>query len=136
VGIVASPLMGYLSDRLGRKHVLVPALLCSSTLTVILALFGQGALFTVIIGVLGIFLRSDYALLSAAILDIVGQKVATTVLGILSFLRFIMAAIAPLVAGYLYQTYGMKAALIFVALLFAISAVIFASADLKKASAD
>ncbi len=132
VGIVASPLMGHLSDRLGRKPVLVPALLCSGTLTVVLALFGQGIMFTAIIGMLGIFLRSDYALLSAAILDIVGQNVATTVLGVLSFLRFIMAAISPLIAGYLYQTFGMKATLFFVAALFAISAAIFASADLKK----
>jgi len=129
VGIVASPLMGHLSDRFGRKPVLVPALLCSGTLTVILALFGQGIMFTVIIVVLGIFLRSDYALLSAAILDIVGQQVATTVLGVLSFLRFIMAAISPLIAGYLYQNYGMGAALFFVAALFVISATIFASAD-------
>jgi DHA1 family multidrug resistance protein-like MFS transporter len=132
VGIVASPLMGHLSDRLGRKPVLVPALLCSGTLTVILALFGNGIMFTVIIGMLGIFLRSDYALLSAAILDIVGQKVATTVLGVLSFLRFSMAGISPLIAGYLYQNFGMKAVLFFVAALFAISAAIFASVDLNK----
>lgn len=131
VGIVASPLMGHLSDRLGRKPVLVPALLCSGTLTVILALFGKGAMFTVIIGMLGIFLRSDYALLSAAILDIVGKSVATTMLGVLSFLRFVLASISPLIAGYLYQTWGMTATLFFVAILFAISAVIFASADLK-----
>ncbi len=132
VGIVASPLMGHLSDRLGRKPVLVPALLCSGTLTVILALFGKGIMFTAIIGMLGIFLRSDYALLSAAILDIVGQKVATTMLGVLSFLRFSMAAIAPLIAGYLYQTWGMQATLFFVAALFAISTAIFASANLTK----
>jgi FSR family fosmidomycin resistance protein-like MFS transporter len=132
VGIVASPMMGHLSDRLGRKPVLIPALLCSATLTVILALFGQGIMFTVIIGVLGIFLRSDYALLTAAILDIVGQRVATTMLGILSFLRFAMAAVSPLIAGFLYQVYGMKAALFFTAALFVVSAVVFAGADLTK----
>ena len=132
VGIVASPLMGHLSDRLGRKPVLVPALLCSGTLTIILALFGKGIMFTVIIGLLGIFLRSDYALLSAAILDIVGQKVATTMLGVLSFLRFAMAAVSPLIAGFLYQVYGMRATLFFTAALFVISAFIFAGADLTR----
>ena len=132
VGIVASPLMGHLSDRLGRKPVLVPALLCSGTLTIILALFGKGIMFTVIIGLLGIFLRSDYALLSAAILDIVGQKVATTMLGVLSFLRFAMAAVSPLIAGFLYQVYGMQATLFFTAALFVISAIIFAGADLTR----
>jgi MFS family permease len=132
IGIVASPLMGHLSDRLGRKPVLVPALLCSGTLTVILALFGKGVMFTAIIAMLGVFLRSDYALLSAAILDVVGKSVATTMLGILSFLRFVMASISPLIAGYLYQTWGMAPTLFFVAALFAISAVIFASADLNQ----
>lgn len=131
VGIAASPLMGHLSDRLGRKPVLVPALLCSATLTVILALFGKGIAFTVIIGLLGIFLRSDYALLSAAILDIVGQEVATTMLGVLSFLRFGMAAVSPLIAGYLYQSFGMKATLLFVAALFVISALTLSTTDLK-----
>jgi MFS family permease len=131
IGIVASPLMGHISDRFGRKPVLVPALLCSSVLTVVLALFGFGIMFTAIIAVLGLFLRSDYALLTAAILDIVGKKVATTMLGILSFLRFILAAIAPLIAGYLYQHSGMKAVFFFVAVLFAASAIIFASANLS-----
>jgi len=133
VGIVSSPLMGHLSDRLGRKLVLVPALLCSSMLTVILALYGKGIMFTVIIFMLGIFLRSDYALLSAAILDIVGKQVATTMLGIISFLRFIMAAVSPLIAGYLYQNFGMQATLFFVAILFVTSAIVFASADLAQA---
>lgn len=132
VGIVASPLMGHFSDRLGRKAVLVPALLCSAALTVILALFGEGVMFTVIIGMLGIFLRSDYALLSAAILDIVGQSVATTILGVLSFLRFVMAAVSPLIAGFLYQAYGMRTTLFFTAGLFVISAVVFAGSDLTK----
>ena len=131
IGIVASPLMGHLSDRLGRKPVLVPALLCSATLTVLLALFGKGIMFTVIIGVLGVFLRSDYALLSAAILDIVGKTVATTILGVLSFLRFLMASVSPLIAGYLYQNWGMTPTLLFVAALFTTAAIIFASADLK-----
>ena len=134
VGIVSSPLMGHLSDRLGRKPVLVPALLCSSMLTVILALYGKGLMFTAIIFMLGIFLRSDYALLSAAILDIVGQKVATTMLGILSFLRFAMAAVSPLIAGFLYQVFGMQATLFFVAALFVTSAVVFACTDLAHAS--
>ncbi len=133
IGIVASPLMGNLSDRFGRKPVLVPALFCSAVLTVILGLFGFGIMFTVIIAVLGLFLRSDYALLSAAILDIVGKKVATTMLGILSFLRFTLAAIAPLIAGFLYQNSGMKSVFFFVAALFTVSAIVFASADLRGA---
>ena len=132
IGIVSSPLMGHLSDRLGRKHVLVPALLYSSLLIVLLALFGKGILFTIIIVLLGVSIRSDYSILSATILDIAGEKVATTMLGVLSFSRFVMAAASPLIAGALYQYIGMKVTLFFVASLFAASAVIFSTVDLKK----
>lgn len=48
------------------------------------------------------------------------------------FLRFIMAAVSPVVAGVLYQAYGMRATLFFTAALFVISAVIFAGADLTQ----
>ena len=106
IGIVASPLMGHLSDRLGRKPVLVPALLCSGTLTVILALFGKGIMFTLIIGMLGIFLRSDYALLSAAILDIVGQKVATTMLGLVYLTQTLGASATSTEIFYLEKEAG------------------------------
>ncbi|RJQ64977.1 MAG: MFS transporter [Desulfobacteraceae bacterium] len=131
VGIVASPLMGHLSDRFGRKRVLVPALFYSCLLTMILALYGKGAMLTPLIALLGLSVRSDYSILSATILDIAGNTVATTMLGVLSFTRFILGAVSPLVAGALYQAFGMKATLFFVAALFASSAVIFASANLN-----
>lgn len=132
LGIIASPIMGHLSDRWGRKPVLVPALLCSSVLTVLLALFGKGALFTLLIGVLGLFLRSDYSILSATLLDITGEHVATTMLGVLSFSRFVIGAASPLIAGALYASFGMRATFFFIAALFAASAVIFAGIRLHR----
>lgn len=132
IGITVSPLMGYLSDRFGRKRVLVPALFYSTLLLVALALFGSGPMFTVLIALLGISIRSDYSILTATILDIAGEKVATTMLGILSFTRFMMAAAAPIIAGALYQYAGMDATLYFVAALFAVSGIIFLTADLDK----
>jgi MFS family permease len=125
VGILASPLMGYLSDRFGRKSVLVPTLMGSCLLSVALALLGQGILLTVIVALLGLFLRSDYSLLSATVLDIVGHQVATTTLGVLSFTRFLMGAISPIIAGLLYQTLGMNATLLYASALFALAALIF-----------
>ena len=132
IGIVVSPIMGYLSDRFGRKLVLVPALFYSSALIVALALFGKGIMFTILLALLGISIRSDYSILTATILDIAGDNVATTMLGILSFTRFMMAAVAPIIAGALYQYVGVEATLFFVAGLFAISGIIFLTADLRK----
>lgn len=130
VGILASPAMGYLSDRFGRKAVLVPTLMGSCVLSVTMALLGQGITLTIIIALLGLFLRSDYSLLSATVLDIVGHQVATTTLGVLSFTRFLMGAVSPLIAGFLYQTLGMSATLFYAASLFALAAVIFLTTHL------
>ena len=116
----------------GRKLVLVPALFYSSALIVVLALFGKGIMFTILIALLGISIRSDYSILTATILDIAGDKVATTMLGILSFTRFVMAAVAPIIAGALYQYVGMEATLFFVAGLFAVSGIIFMTAKLER----
>ena len=101
-------------------------------LIVALALYGKGIMFTILLALLGISIRSDYSILTATILDIAGDPVATTMLGILSFTRFIMAAAAPIIAGVLYQYVGMEATLFFVAGLFALSGIIFLTADLGK----
>lgn len=132
IGLFASPLMGYLSDQFGRKIVLVPALLYSSLLVTALAFFGKGVMFTVLIILLGLSIRSDYSLINATIIDMVKGRVENTMLGILSFSRCLMGAAAPLIAGVLYQYSGMKATLLFVGLLFLAAAIIFGWAKLDK----
>ncbi len=132
IGLLISPYFGHLSDRFSRKIILVPALLYSSVLVAALALWGKGVLFTIFIILLGFSIRSDYSLINATIIDIVKNRVETTMLGILSLTRYIMGAAAPLVAGFLYQYIGMQATLLFVSFLFLLAALIFSTIDLKK----
>ncbi|MEW6670675.1 MAG: MFS transporter [Thermodesulfobacteriota bacterium] len=132
LGVVFSPLQGHLSDRWGRKLVLVPTLLYSSLIIILLAFFGKGAMFTVLLILLGLSVRSDYSIVSATILDIAGDRVVTTILGFLSTTRFLMGSVAPLIAGALYQYSGMRATLLFVAALFACSAFVFSSIDMTR----
>ena len=131
VGMVASPAMGYLSDRVGRKAVVVPTLLGLSILSVVLALYGEGLMLTLIIVALGLFLRSDYALISAMVLDAVGENVATTTLGVMSFTRFTLSAVSPLIAGSLYEHSGMDAVLFYAAGLYAAAGVLLFVSPLR-----
>ncbi|MBT8355392.1 MAG: MFS transporter [Desulfofustis sp.] len=133
IGLLASPVMGFFSDRWGRKIVLVPALLYSSLMVAILAFYGTGSLFTLLIILLGFSIRSDYSLINATIIDIVKGRAESTMLGILSFSRALMGAVAPLFAGFLYQQSGMKAALLFVSTLFLLASILFSSARLNRA---
>ena len=132
IGIVAKPVMGYLSDRVGRKQVLVPGLLWSCLFAILLIPSGQGITFTVSIALLGLFLYPDQPIVTAAALDIVGRDVATTSLGFISFASFLMAAVSPLIAGGLYETLGVKATMYYVAALFAMAALTFALVPLNR----
>ncbi len=131
IGLLVSPLMGHLSDRFGRKIILVPALLYSSVLVVALAFFGKGTMFTVLIILLGFSIRSDYSLINATIIDMVKGRVENTMLGIMTFWRSLMGAAAPLIAGALYQYQGMQSTLLFVGMLFFSAGVIFALARIE-----
>ncbi len=107
VGIFASPVMGYLSDRFGRKLVLIPGMAVLGVITLLMAPFVNGEedliIMTVLLGALGLFLYSDQPILTAAAMDIVREGTAATTLGLLSTARFILSAASPLIATWLYD---------------------------------
>ena len=131
VGIVFTPLMGYMSDRFGRKIVLVPGMLFLSLVVVLMANFGEGLPLIILLILLGTFFYSDQPILTASALDIVGAGVATTTLGTLSFARFVLSATSPIIAGYLYDTYSMDTVFYYVAGLMLLAAIVLAFTKLK-----
>ena len=131
VGIVFTPLMGYASDRFSRKLVLVPGMLWLCVLSLLLVPFGQGIQLIFILVLLGTFLYSDQPILTAAALDVVGEGVAATTLGVLSFSRFILSAVSPLIAGALYQV-NVDYTFYYIAALFAVGTLILLATPLPK----
>ncbi len=132
VGLVAKTGAGYLSDRWGRKQVLVPGLIWSCIMALALIWFDAGIMLTVIIALLGLFLYPDQPILVATVFDVVGREVASTGLGVVAFASFLMAATASVIAGALYETMGFAAAVYFIAALFAAAAVVFLMLPVTK----
>jgi MFS family permease len=122
--------MGYLSDRLGRKIVLIPGMVFLGILTAVLP-FGQGIILLLILAMLGTFLFSDQPILTAAALDIVGEGVAASTLGFLSFSRFVLSASSPIIAGFLYNL-NMQFTFYYIAALFGVAAIILLFIRLPK----
>jgi sugar phosphate permease len=135
IGLVAKPLAGYLSDRIGRKRVLVPGLVWSCLVALALIQFNSGILLTVTIALLGLFLYPDQPIVTAAVFDEVGREVASTGLGVVACISFLMGAASPLIAGALYETVSFGATAYYIAALFAVAAVVFLILPLSRGTA-
>jgi sugar phosphate permease len=100
---------------------------------VLLVVFSDGVALTVLIALLGLFLYPDQPILTAAALDIVDSNVASTMLGMTSSAAFGLSALSPLIAGGLYESFGVTATLYYVAALFALAAVMVLILPLSRA---
>ena len=141
IGIVSTPVVGWLSDIFGRKAVLVPGLILLAVLSFLLGNSGVGVGLIVIVALMGTFLYGDQPILTALALDVVGDEVPTTVLGILSLERFLLSAASPIIAGALYDNgfafggvdlTGPEATFTYVAALFVLGALILLFTPLPR----
>ena len=132
IGIVAKPVAGYLSDKLGRKQILAPGLLWSGAITLPLIFFGEGVVLPVLIAQLGLFVYPDQPILTAAFLDLVDDGVVSTALGIASFVGFLLSALSPMVVGAVYEFVGVSAALYYIGSLFFVAAILLVPLKLTR----
>ena len=124
VGVVAAPLVGYISDRAGRKLVLIPEMLGLCALTALLVPFGEGFGLIIILALMGLFFFSDQPILTAAALDVVGEEVAASTLGVFSFSRFVLAAASPLIAGRLFDEVGIESTFFYISGIYLLATVV------------
>ena len=132
IGLLTKPVVGHLSDRLGRKRVMVPGLVWSAAMALALAVFDTGMALTVTVALLGLFLYPDQPVLTASVFDLVGPDVGGTALGLISFAGGLMAAASPLIAGALYQAQGFGTVATYSAALFAAAALAFGTIPIPQ----
>ncbi len=124
IGIITKPLAGYLSDRFGRKQILIPGLIWSSLIALSLVIFSQGIFLAISILLLGVFLYPDQPILTAATLDIAGENISSSVLGVTATISLAMSTMSPIMAGAIYQNFGFDMVMVYLGILFALAAAI------------
>ena len=115
--------------------MLVPGLAWSCLAALALTVFDTGIELTIVIALLGLFLYPDQPILVATVFDVVGRDVATTGLGIVASIAFLMSVASPLIAGALYESVGFEASIYYIGALFAVAAVLFLALPLSRKDA-
>ncbi len=106
-GIVSQPLLGYLSDRFGRKIVIVPSLVLMGAFDIILVWSGSGMGLALVAICIGLFIYAIGAIFQAAAMDIAPAEAGGTTIALLFGTSAMFTIPSPTIAGWLSQTYGM-----------------------------
>ena len=129
VGIGSQPVMGQLTDRIGYKRVLVPALIGFAVLLALIPLADGKIQLAIVILLLGTFLFSLHAILIAAAAELAGEEMQATTVSLIYAASFV-GALAPTMAGVLADAYGFKSTFLFAAVLVGLSALTLALTNL------
>ena len=107
VGIVSVPVIGILSDKIGRNQVILMVLMAQAAIAILMALTGSGLLLTILVAFMGAFLFALNPLVQAGALDIAeGKKLEGSMIGLLWGSNAAFNGISPLLVGLLITSLG------------------------------
>lgn len=113
--IAATPVAGHLSDKSGRRGVVMSSLGLSAVVLLLMAFAGRSQVFVLLVAALGFFLFAIRSVLQAWLLDNTPDNLGGTSIGVMFALQAVGTAVGPLLAGILADRMGLMGAFYFVA---------------------
>jgi predicted MFS family arabinose efflux permease len=114
-GFAASPVAGHLSDRMGRKQILMSAMAASAVVLAAMAFTGGSPFFVALVAVLGFFLYATRPVIQAWMLDATPKNMAGSSIGVLFGAQALGGAIGPLLGGMVADRFGLLSTFYFLA---------------------
>ncbi len=104
-GFIAAPIGGHLSDRMGRKRVIMSSMVLTALMIVGMALAGRTVAFVLFIALVGFFLYAMRPVLQAWAIESTPKNLAGTGVGLQFGIQHIGASIAPALFGVIADAY-------------------------------
>ncbi len=114
-GFAAAPIAGHLSDRMGRKSVMMTSMAMTAVVLVFMALAGKSLAFVFFVAVLGFFLYAIRPVLQAWLLETTPRNMGGTSIGVLFGAQALGSSIGPLLGGLVADGFGLTATFHFLA---------------------
>ncbi len=114
-GLVASPVAGHLSDKLGRRSVMTVSMAMTAAVLLFMAVAGKSQAFVAFIAVLGFFLYAIRPVIQAWLIEATPKNMGGSSIGILFGAQSLGASIAPLLGGLIADRWGLGATFYFLA---------------------
>ena len=114
-GFAASPISGHLSDKLGRRQIIMVSMAMTALVLMFMAVAGRSTAFVFFIAVLGFFLYAIRPVLQAWLLESTPKNMGGTSIGILFAVQAAGSAVSPLIGGFLADKYGLMSTFYFLA---------------------
>ena len=114
-GFAAAPVAGHMSDRLGRKHIMIGSMAMTAVILAGMAFAGKSPVFIALIAVLGFFLYATRPVLQAWLLETTPKNMGGSSIGVLFGAQALGAALGPWLAGMIADRHGLGATFYFLA---------------------
>jgi MFS family permease len=114
-GFTAAPIAGHLSDKMGRRRIIMSSMATSGVILLFMAVAGRSPAFVFLVAFLGFFLFAIRSVMQAWLLDATPPSMGGTSIGIMFGSQAIGSAIGPITGGVLADNFGLIATFYFLA---------------------
>ena len=112
-GIVSTPIMGNVSDRIGRRPVISFAMTAMTVLIFLFLQFDSGWAMTLLIAVLGLFFFTVMPIINAAAMDMIDKGSEGSGTALMFSGGAVIGSLTPIAAGFINQSSGFHGVIIF-----------------------
>jgi len=108
-GFAAAPIAGHLSDRMGRRKIMMTSMAMTAVVLVFMALAGKSLAFVFFIAVLGFLLYAIRPVMQAWMLETTPRNMGGTSIGVLFGAQALGSSVGPLLGGLVADSFGLIA---------------------------